>query len=75
MRRNSSSVLCRPVITKILNIFQKATLWNMKTALPVKTIVVDVQALLCVLLVRERTARARSWQTCVDFDASMRQKK
>ena len=47
----------RPVITEILNDFQKSNLWNTRTALPMRTIVVDVQALLFVLLVRERKAR------------------
>ena len=47
---------CRPVITNILTIFQKANLWNLSTALAMRTIVVDVQALLFVLLVEERRA-------------------
>ena len=48
---------CRPVITNILTIFQKANLWNLSTALAMRTIVVvDVQAFLFVLLANERRA-------------------
>ena len=57
MHRKGTSFFCRPVITEILNIFQKANLRNIRTALPMRTIVVDVQASLFVWLVRERKAR------------------
>ena len=60
MRPKSILVFWRPVITKFRNIFQKANLWSLRTALPMRAIVVvDVLALPFVLLVGERKAWAR----------------